>query len=155
MRAKDSIFDRILASEPINKGAAVIARGSGEHWEPKKKFGAAHFDAPPPMRPVPTSIPDLIGTKFGRLTVVGVLDDCDGEPRKDKKALWVVRCVCGDYETRTSKAIRNLRNADDRCQMCAHLKHLQRREIRDRTGRGPDDTTPNPRKSRASAAPPA
>lgn len=66
---------------------------------------------------------DLTGREFGRLRVIGIFDSI-GSPKKNA-GLWVCRCVCGRFETRKAKAVRNPRNAEDRCQECHQVKYLQ------------------------------
>jgi hypothetical protein len=66
-----------------------------------------HWDAPPPMKqwmPSPAGeAMNLTGVKFGRFTVVGLLDLDGGKNRGER---WVCRCVCGDYESRSPKSIK-------------------------------------------------
>jgi hypothetical protein len=121
-------WDAILTSTPLNSTAGAVT-SRGEHYEPilKEAPHILHRDAPPKMRAVPRSAPNLIGQTFGRMTVVGVYDDCEGAPRKDKKTKWVTRCACGNYEVRSSKAIRNPQNSEDRCIKCRDWSYKQRR----------------------------
>lgn len=116
--SKSSVFDAVLASAPLNKQAASVT-GRGVHYEPIVNYaGHKHWDAPPPMKPVPNdpSCINFIGRKFGRLTVVGLADTKRGSGSPG--ASWVVRCVCGDYEHRSKKAITNPNNSDDKCCHC-------------------------------------
>lgn len=106
------------SSGPINRDAARVLR-PGDKFAPQIVVTAPHWDTPPPLRPISKIVPEmraLIGTKFGRMTVIGLID----EPlrKKDKPATWVVRCVCGAYEGRSAKAIRNPKNNTDRCTTC-------------------------------------
>lgn len=120
--------------KPINKTAAMIVSG-GVHFEPTNGMGTASDSE----LPLPTRRPewqewsnpawkDLSGTKFGRFTVIGIA-------RGLKKARWVVRCACGVYSTRTTKAIRNPLNTTDSCVACRHLTYLKRNEVWRRTGK--------------------
>ena len=80
---------------------------SADRYESPVKPGPTHWDAPPRMRgPRATelrdpSFSDLTGLKTGRVVVVGILADNTARYQR-----WVVRCVCGHYETRRAKALR-------------------------------------------------
>lgn len=99
-------FDAILASVPLNSTAAKVT-SHGEHWRPEKPIPPhiQHWDAPPPMKPFDGNPvhTDFTGKKFGRFTVVGVLNLPGG---KNRGMRWVVKCNCGDYEVRATQAIR-------------------------------------------------
>lgn len=119
------IFDRLAASSPLNTTAARVVSG-GENYDPKINFANHwHSDCPPKMRRIPEislqTCGDLIGKKFGRLTVIGLADDYNPK----QPARWVVRCACGDYEHRSARAIRNPKNDQDRCLKCKHLRRVQ------------------------------
>ena len=131
-------FDAILASTPLNSSAArVTARG--EHWVPEAQLppGLLHWEAPPRTKPFVAppqdpNHPDLKGKRFGRFTVVGVLDDDGGG--KNRGARWVCRCDCGDYEAKTTKAIRTVlaglapaEGVGYRCFYCAQWQIVQGR----------------------------
>jgi hypothetical protein len=119
-----SNFDAILASTPLNTTAAkVTARGN--HYDPEipqqvRKYSDApvHSDAPYRCVPIPrgaTTFTDLTGRKFGRFTVVGYLGKLN--PKNQKKSSWLVRCLCGNYETRHAPAIK-IANPDACCLKC-------------------------------------
>ena len=115
---KNRFFD--VSLRPVNSTAArVVSRGV--HYDSSKKIVQRHWDVPPPVRPVPKdpSLQDLTGVKFGRFTVLGFYAEGNG--------LWVVRCACGDYETRRTKSIKNPNNDQDRCENCRQLVELRRR----------------------------
>lgn len=104
---KSNAFDRILTSSPLNATAAKVT-ARGEHWEPEGQIppGLKHWKAPPPMKhyEVRSTSPgnvDLTGKKFGRFTVLGLWAETASDG-----ARWVCRCVCGDYEARSSKSIK-------------------------------------------------
>lgn len=123
------VFDKLLTSRPVD-GAAARVIGGGVHYEPQKEIVQRHWTAPPNLAPITPlmrenpQFEDLAGRKVGRFTVIGYL----GKLSKSKAALWLVRCACGDYESRNAKAIRNPENRGDRCDKCRHLSHLKRRE---------------------------
>jgi hypothetical protein len=135
------VFDKLLASRPVNQ-AAARTMGRGVHYEPDKVIAQRHWSAPPPTIPAAQvkdpagTFVDLSGIKFGRFVVIGYL----GKLNPKKAALWLVRCACGDYESRASKAIRNPENRGDRCCNCQHLAFLKRREcyLRNPTAPQPD-----------------
>jgi hypothetical protein len=126
------VFDKILASRPVNKAAGAVL-GRGVHWDGSGKEARKTWDGPPKTRPVPANVEDLTGVRFGRLVVLGLMDGSQGKPR------WVVRCSCGLFEVRKGQAVKNPENANDRCSKCGYWHHLRRREIYDRTGQWPPD----------------
>src|SRR5947209_12093599 len=99
-------FDAVLASVP-NGATAGRVTSRGEHWTPKRQLspGELHWDTPPPMfawRPgLMQGLPDFTGHKFGRMTVLGLMKVRPG----GEGLRWVVRCACGDYEVRKTKAV--------------------------------------------------
>lgn len=115
-------YDAVFASAPLNKTAGV-AVSKGYQYNPDIKITAPEWDAPPKMRQVLKNMPQLVGSRFGRFTVIGLLDGS----AKGGGALWVCRCACGKYAGRKAKAITNPANAEvDRCTVCKHHAYLQR-----------------------------
>ena len=107
-----SIFDGTHRA-PNSKEAARSFRG-GARYEPKVKLANWHWEAPPKITKPEKGERDLTGIKFGRFEVIG-------KAIKDwmiTQSCWIVRCSCGDYETRKSKAILNPKNYGDRCHKC-------------------------------------
>lgn len=126
--AKDT-FDKILSSTPLNSTAGRVT-SKGTHYTPEIEFGThKHFDAPPPMKRVPSDAEDLTGRKFGRLTVVGLGDTKRGNGSVGGS--WVVRCACGDYEHRRRKAILNPENTGDKCRVCYDFEVKRKRYDRE------------------------
>lgn len=124
-----STYDRILSARPVNKTAGLVTSG-GIHWEPEVKLPESYwrFDAPPAVvhpsnYPAERSFEDLRGRQFGRFTVFGYL----GKRNPKDKGLWLVRCVCGAYESRSARAVRNPNNCNDACKHCLHLEFIKRR----------------------------
>lgn len=120
-------------SRPLGADArrvVYIPRDDRMACKPDKKIAQAHWDAPPATKPVPWGAPNLIGRTFGRFKVVGYLDSL-----KDGGAAWLVRCACGRYEHRRSRAVLNPKNKADCCQPCRHVFHLKRTDYRVRTGK--------------------
>ena len=122
----------IYSLAPVNATAARVV-SSGQHYEPSKVITNLDTDLPIKTRPVTATLlkdpnfTDLTGIMFGRFTVIGLEANSNG-------GLWVVRCQCGRYATRRSKAIRNKNNIVDRCEHCRHLAHKKRNELWRRTG---------------------
>ena len=125
----DSVFDKLITSRPVD-GAAARVLSKGVHYKPDNVIARLLWTAPPKLEPIPVNLratpkfEDLTGRKFGRFIVAGYLGKPLGE--KQKQPCWLVRCSCGDYETRTARAIRNPQNAGDRCENCRHLAYLKR-----------------------------
>lgn len=125
-----SQFSKILTSSPVNRQAALVADGGGETWKPNYKGNphARKWDAPPACVPIPTepaalrTFQDFTGHKIGRLTVVGFL----GKVNPKTKALWLVKCACGTYETRGSKALKGGMIGRDYCEDCRYLERVKR-----------------------------
>lgn len=113
------VWDRIATSQPVDKAAATAVSQSGVHYVHTPAI--TQWDAPPEMRPIPENAPDLIGVKFGRLTVIGL----HAGMNSSNGATWVVRCVCGTYEPRKAKAIRNPKNSKDACHSCRNVEYLR------------------------------
>lgn len=128
-------MDDMHARTPVNKTAALVI-GSGVHFEPNKRIQNNDSDTPLRLAPITNDLfscpgfADLTGMKVGRFVVLGKSADFKGS--------WVVRCACGKYSTRRSKAIKNLENTQDRCEHCRHLAYLKREEFRHRTGKDAD-----------------
>lgn len=102
---------------PVNRVAKRVLEKGVTHTPPRKVIKQLHWDTPPKMCETPITTPDLTGETFGSLTVIGWY--------AEGKKSWVVKCSCGKYETRKSKAIRNPANNTDACQSCRHLMHLE------------------------------
>lgn len=64
---------------------------------------------------------NLIGYGFGRFRVVGKYGR-----RKKTGSIWLVKCDCGDYEVRTTKAIKNPKNTEDKCAICRDIVYLNK-----------------------------
>lgn len=128
-------MDDIHSRKPVDRLAAQVVQ-PGVHFTPEKKVLSNDSDTPIAVRPIPKAarsaknFDDLTGRKFGRFTVIGLA--------RDFKKQWVVRCDCGRYSTRHSKAVKNPANEQDRCEHCRHLAYLKREEHWRRTGRDRD-----------------
>lgn len=123
------IFEKILASVPQTRKDAVVL-GGGIHYDHDIGDKGRHSEFPLKIRRAkaceigqPTFI-DLTGVKVGWFKVLGLYDD----PLPHRRALWVVRCVCGHYEVRSARALKNPKNQNDKCYKCRHLEYLQSSE---------------------------
>lgn len=103
--------------DPIDRTAALVI-SKGVRHQSTKKIVNPHWEQCPACKPPPAL--NLAGMKFGRFTVIGMLARAKGLSLK-QPAKWVVRCACGDYETRSAKSIRNPRNANDCCYKCREV----------------------------------
>lgn len=109
------VFDRLLVSRPLNRTAGTVT--SQARCDDDEKWVG-----PKPMKPGPNDpgFRDLTGVKYGRLTVIGLHDHKRGT--KSSGAGWVVRCVCGVYETRLTAKIKQA-SPDAACQECHRKQH--------------------------------
>lgn len=112
---------KIEGMAPINSTAARVT-GKGFQYTPDKKITCTHSDVPLPIIRIGWNEEDITGIKQGRLTVIGKFSKGAGK----KASMWAVRCQCGNYETRSRKALLNPANNQDCCQQCRHVEHLKR-----------------------------
>jgi hypothetical protein len=115
------IFDKLAVSAPINRQAAMTL-SRGFVYEPDTKVTTREWEAPPKMRLPANKDQSLAGTRFGRLTAIGI--DAEKVMAKNTPVTWVCRCDCGRYTSRSAKAIKNPKNQSDRCALCRHAKFL-------------------------------
>jgi hypothetical protein len=124
-----NVFDKLAVSRPINKAAASVM-SSGESYNfVQKDADVHHLWKTPPKMIAPathTGQEDLRGKRFGRFTVLGVLDVPAGAGGRP----WVVKCVCGNYTTRRRKAMFNPTNQDDCCNECRNTKNLREKSLK-------------------------
>ncbi len=129
-------YDFIATGSPVNGTASRVLQ-KGEHYEPQIRIDHAHSRSPLPGKDFEGEENDnLVGRIFGRFTVVGYAGR--KRPKKawmvHKDYLWVVRCSCGDYETRWTRSFLNKKNVDDKCAYCDELAYLRKNERWRRTG---------------------
>lgn len=112
MRTTD--WDALAASAPINADAArAVVYGYGTE-EPTLLEHAKQ------QLPVNANFVNLIGLKKGWLQVIAYA----GSNRNIGSARWIVRCICGRYEFRRTRALRpDVTN--DRCADCSRLRSIQ------------------------------
>lgn len=110
-------LDFVLTDRPVN-GTAARMLSKGVHYEPQKEASRFHSEFPISTVPVPKQpgFIDLTGVTFGRMKVVGYV----GRFMNGNRGMWLVRCACGRYETRSSHAIKNPQR-EDSCTYCDYL----------------------------------
>ena len=113
---------------PINKTAAIVKARAGidNKYEIKNrhlKLNKLLWKNPRLMISPPNY--DVTGIKFGRLRVIGYLG----------KGKWQCKCTCGNYNSRSLKAISNPKNNVDACVECRDLAHIKRKMDYIRTGK--------------------
>lgn len=122
-------YDLLETADPLNATAGVVVRESAEQYAGRVPEYHAHWTAPPlPEARLPAGVEDLSGRRVGRLRVVRY-------HRRHPKlgSQWLVRCDCGDYELRRTKA---LRDTGERamCAACDWLNVVKARNERERHG---------------------
>jgi hypothetical protein len=128
-------MDDIHARAPVNKLAALSV-SKGEHFIPQKKIQTNDSINPIALRELTSceqkaqGFINLTGRTFGRFVVLGAA--------KEFNKQWVVKCSCGMYTTRSSKAIKNPNNVQDRCEHCKYLAFLKRDYHYQITGKNKD-----------------
>ncbi|MGQ3213796.1 MAG: hypothetical protein ACT6U0_20010 [Shinella sp.] len=118
---------------PADKVAGRVA-SRGEHFEWSPTLAGKVHSADPLTTRAPTpqelgqpQFVDLKGVRIGRLTVLGIAAEVISKTGTN----WVVRCVCGSYETRKAKYVKackagnNPGNEDPTCDWCGKTRRLQ------------------------------
>jgi hypothetical protein len=126
-KIRTAVIGKVYTPVPVNGDAARVMR-PGEHFDSKfMRASMEVFDAPPTVvTPLPPRVEDLRGVRFGRFTVLGY----HGAKR------WVVRCACGMFALRRTKAIKNEFNGEDRCEYCRATFVLREGRLPNRTNMG-------------------
>lgn len=126
-------FHAIATAAPLNATAASVRDGSGDGYEGRVPEWHAHWKAPPlpegKFKPSATG-EDLAGLRFGAGMVV--VRYHRRHPTQSG-AQWLVRCSCGDYELRSTRAIRKARD-DHKCQACDWFQHVKWQREQERKG---------------------
>jgi hypothetical protein len=118
-----TVWDKIATLAPTRDAAVAVS--GGETYEPAVGWDERkHWTAPPRMLLPKKGAHDLRGRTNGFLTVIGVLAPQPGDG-KWTRTRWVVRCVCGDYEARRHRSIRDGLLPGDRCKVCEHTENLR------------------------------
>lgn len=109
---------------PINRTALRVVRPALQEdiWQPEPKREAAkqfssNFIA---TQELPMNAPDIVGLRRGRMTIMGLAAE---QSESRLRTRWVVRCDCGNYETR-KRILRWLgTEAPDMCDECRIRTH--------------------------------
>lgn len=122
---------RIIASTPVDNTARQVT-SEGVHYSPRIKNCRQFWEYQPKVKAHPRAELELAGIKFARFTVIGLT--VEPRRRSNEKCIWVCKCVCGRFEKRTAKAIKNPKNTDDMCTHCQHLDQMKRNSFYKRYG---------------------
>ena len=119
---------------PIDKNAYRVIRPARKEdvWLPKPKEARhiAHSENFIAVKPVPAScshMESVVGKRRGRMVVFGYA--AVQPERKNKKAAWVVRCDCGNFEHRSSILRWLGTDAPDMCTECRNREFKTRGEF--------------------------
>lgn len=139
---KDNLTQVNLESlAPLYPVDRVATRVIGRGEQPpaiRPQSTRAHSDVPFPFH-TPDSrqlndpmFTDLTGRKFGRLTVLGIAELRTKGTAGKRGINWVVRCVCGNYEMRKSKYIKQCLNGNEsaleaKCEWCDLNDRMRKR----------------------------
>jgi len=126
-------MDAVAPLLPGDKVAGRVA-ARGEHFEWVPTLAGKIHSNDPLMTRAPTAqelgqpaFIDLKGIKIGRLTVIGIAAEVVSSNGQN----WVVRCVCGAYETRKARYIKacvagdNPGTTEPMCDWCHQTRRLQ------------------------------
>lgn len=126
---------------PINKTAKNVVSKSHEHGPDYFRNSYISSMSPLPIIEYNGNIKnDLTGLKKGKLTVIGKYPKGKSNgSKKLRKTRWVVKCICGRYEVKTSKSLKKESTQhhepnNHMCHVCAYNDHSKRREKYYRTG---------------------
>ena len=104
---------------PVDRVAARVIQ-SGVHYAPKIHPSQGEiWDSPPATMAVPEHLQRWLGTKHGRIVVVGLMG------RNAAGWKWLVRCDCGLYTARKHKKI-NKHHSDMGCPNCYIIAQKKR-----------------------------
>jgi hypothetical protein len=124
VKAKDRKEWFPWADDPIDRVAARVT-SPGINFEPRRIINQVESDVPLPMLLAPEAVRTLIGTKRGRLNVVGYVGGGKHGAR------MACRCDCGNYVVRQASTLRRSLpdGCIDACQRCKNIEHLKRQHI--------------------------
>lgn len=125
-------FDAVAPLMPFDKTAAQVAsKGVHFEWTPadQRKLHSSEpirSRAPNAEELLKPSFIDLTGKKAGRFTVTGIAADIKTTNGQN----WVVRCVCGSFETRKARTIKSYlagtnEDTNPMCESCRYTQRLQ------------------------------
>lgn len=108
MKFAKADWDSAAVLTPSNQTAARATGKGGDAFELRRNANDQHstelipFRRPTRLELLNAAYYDLSGAKYGRFTVLGVAVGVGGKTKQN----WVVKCVCGCFETRKAKAIK-------------------------------------------------
>jgi len=114
--------DTRTLGRPVDKKAATVISNSSEE-RASVFYGSSSnlpWSHPIPTVPVIDGMEDLSGKRVGSLTVIGRIDPSIMRSKR-YGSYWLVRCDCGNYHKRLSRAIKNPKNKNDMCYECNRL----------------------------------
>jgi hypothetical protein len=119
-------WDRLLASAPIDKKAALAVARSAEQMPKGSPYPRFEIGELPPLVRfrARNGTEDLSGESFGRIRVIGFIGPLGNG--RHAKHLWLIRCVCGVYEGRRYETLKKRRD-DTMCWDCNHTETLRRK----------------------------
>lgn len=89
------------------------------------------YDAPLKTKAVPRYLEDLIGTKRGKMTVVGYLGyqatPSYNRNKRHPPHKWLVKCICGKYEVRDGYKWRRGLKSNTPDEGCAYCHYFTRK----------------------------
>jgi|SRR6185503_7954784 len=155
-----SVLPTLAENTPVDKTAARVIM-PGFYEEMKVPAGLHHFKTCPPLREFTNNqiqdpnFKDYTGAIYGRFKVIGAWEDFPKSYRRTAivkndgtfnikhesranhgNCRWVVRCACGCYEIRSTKAVRKA-DSMDRCFICMRTIHTLRTRFFMENGRKP------------------
>lgn len=121
----------IYARAPVNKMAYIHTHQEDEYFELPMCEGNIILENPVKTRLITKQYTkqlesqgqeNIIGKKIGNFVVIGLTKNT----KKGKRALYMVRCVCGTYELRKRKSLLNT-NTVTHCEKCEALIRVKSR----------------------------
>ena len=123
----NTITVRDRECSPLNKKSAMAISGGyafeSDEDNPLRQYA---YDAPLNTQKVPRDLKNLIGTKRGRVTIVGYLGTT--ESKRGRNGKWLGKCLCGKYVMRMGRSWRqglNKNEDDTGCAYCVEIDYLK------------------------------
>lgn len=123
-------------SIPVNSTAKKVI-SPGFHYKPNLKNLVNHFENPLKLQSIKSDgkekneqFQDFTGYIHGYFTVMGLCKQKLSKERFSYGAKWLCKCRCGNYETRTTRAIKNHINNPgkfdpDKCRQCEDMRKIK------------------------------
>lgn len=135
------VFAKLLTAAPVNKAAALAVHvgptrvfsvidypDSYHHrrvcWKLDPRFRREASEITVGLPDNRTKVQNLVGNKYGQMTVVGRLHPEEMKPLRRhgiRNGQWVVRCLCGRYELQNTSGVISGRRS--KCGRCAAIDH--------------------------------